>query len=355
MKWIPALLALVILSLVAMQGGTSLASSGSLPLTASATNTTPDFNKYVYSFSLPGAVNFTGLSGSLSISSPVNFFGEALVSVGYYSNGACPPSGSVFPSYDAMSAAYPGSQPLVHYILKQPYSGTTSLPTALTLPVGVPISGCVVVIFDGSNLAGGSFTMSSAMTLKYDTAAPASPSLTSIGDEFCFNMAPGTGCQIAALGYGTFASVTYPAPGVVKAMYGDISDAAYSGAEPFMTGPWSSTNDVYIDAGCSQFGSGGLYGPGSYTKPAGDVSLLHSVQNGSGMVSLQQAVILTPNNAVINAGDCIVHLVHASANGTIDAETQLMLETVPYVATTATPAPTSTPQPWWWCLFNRCR
>lgn len=319
-RFIPVVVLLVLLAHPA-------AASTNLPLTATATNNSSTFIKYVYSWPLPTAArSFTGLTGSLSITSATDFFGEALVSVGVYPSGSvCPPSGVSFPSYEALAAAYPGSTALAHYILKQSGAGTVSVPTSATLSVGLPISGCIVVVFDGANFAGGSFTMSSAMSLQYSTTAPPASTTTTIDDEFCFNMAVGSGCQMADPRPGiSFARVLKVSADTqtVKALYGNLSDAAFI-TFPLMVGEWSMVNDVYVDAGCRQFGAVGEY-VGMFSKPAAAVSLLHSSLSGDGLVSLQQSVSAAPV-ATVAPADCIVHLVRASGNGAVDAEMQLVL------------------------------
>lgn len=343
-RFIPVLMLLILLAHPA-------AATTILPLTASATNTSSAFIKYVYSWPLAaGTHGFTGLSGSLSITSARDFFGEALVSVGYYPTGTmCPPSGISFSTYEELAAAYPGSGLLAHYILKQSRSGTVSIPTNVSLPVAVGISGCVVVVLDGSNLSGGKFTMASKMAMTVGDAAPSNPQLLSVDDEFCFGQ--NWGCQIATTSLTAdtvFASVRMAPAGMVRAVYGNLSDGALTYA-PKITGNWGMSNEVFVDGGCAHF-SPGLWGPGQYSRPADAVSLFSSALSGSGLTSLQQQVNDGSGGQVIGAGDCIVHLVHPTvANGTIDAEMQLMLEvddgSVPVVTATTTAQPSATATP----------
>src|SRR5579859_8055721 len=157
-----------------------------VPMNASALNTSSAFNKFLYSFPIPATSTFVGLTGSASIHSDTNVFSEALISVKYIPAGsACPQAGEEYSSYDAIFAKYPTMRTLAQYILKEPAAGTSTMPTQLTLPASVAVSGCAVVILDGSILgSGGNFTMTSNMSAVFSslpTLSPA-PSLVGAGD-----------------------------------------------------------------------------------------------------------------------------------------------------------------------------
>ncbi len=307
------------------------AGTTSVSLPGSATNTSSNFNKYLFSFPVPAGATFTGLSGSASIYSSAPSFSEALVTVQNIPSGACPTNGEEYSSYPAVYAAYPSLHSLSAFIIKEPGSGTSTMPTQYTLPVGIPLTGCIVVVLDGSILLGtGSFTMTSNLVANFSTStAPVpAPSIVALDDEFCFGQS--WGCQIAdatSSPQQSFIKVMpITKPMTLLSLYGDFSDSAFSNDGAFSappSGAWSMTNDYYIYPSCSL--SSGVAGPADYyaSIPANAVHLGSYTMQGNGDVSLQEPVFQTFSGITLNSGDCLVHLVKPNAAGGIDAEDQV--------------------------------
>ena len=167
-----------------------------LKLTASTANASPGFQKFLYSFPLASPARLTGLSGSISITSKGQGFAQALVSVQSIPPGlAFPRPGEEYGSYATIRARYPAMKPLAHFIIKQP-AGTNAatLPIELTFPAGLPVSGNLVIVLDGSvRRVGGAFTMSSDLAAHLSPLSSALPTakVVLLDDEFCFGRPTG--------------------------------------------------------------------------------------------------------------------------------------------------------------------
>jgi len=318
-----------------------------ISLEASAANTSPGFNKYLYSFPLPSPALLTGLSGSVSMTSHGQNFAEALISIQNIPPGkATPRNGEMYGTYKAISTHYPAMHRLAQFIIKQP-SGVSAatIPVQLTLPAGIPVSGSLVVILDGSVLrSGGAFVMSSHLTAHLAPPSPNEPgaNLVPLDDEFCFGRA--TGGERATTQTSPQAAFMQVVP-VTKswellALYGDVSDSAFGGAfdGPVGAGPWAISNDYYVYHHCTL--RAGMVGPSDfYASIPPDATKLYSlVMQGVGQVSLQQPVYHAITGTNLQPGDCLVHLVHltqASNQGGIDAENQVFTLVRPIEATQA--------------------
>ncbi len=155
---------LLLLMWVAMLGALKVAASANaVTLTGQSTNTTPAFLKYAWSTPVSGGT-LTGITGTLSITSQ-GYFGEMLASVVVWPQGNCPPQGSEWATYESMSAAYPGSALLAHYILKYGGVGTSTVNVGVS-GLSASVAGCVGVLLDGSNFSGSAFTMSANLQLQ---------------------------------------------------------------------------------------------------------------------------------------------------------------------------------------------
>jgi peptidoglycan hydrolase-like protein with peptidoglycan-binding domain len=297
-------------------------SFGSVTIAGSA-NTGPGvdvYTAYLFSAPLPGAVDITGMSGTLSITPGTGGFSEALfrviVSNRCAANGAGPytdaQAGQFYSGYDG--------QDFGNFILKTPNGGAISLPISLTFPLPIPASGCVTIWVDGNSY----LTMTSNLSLQYANAAPPSPAPYFIGieDEFCFGQ--NWGCQLATEGSGAqtaFMSVVpITQPVQLLSLSGDVSDAPVSGSP---TGAWTMDNDYYVYPSCAM--SAGDYGPADYYSqiPANAQHLLSVPFSGNGLVSLEGAQFKSFSGVILNPGDCLVHLVRTTANAGIDAENQM--------------------------------
>ena len=305
-----------------------------LGLQASVETNAPTFKKYLYSFPLPTPVTLEGLSGSVSTSQSLPGFSEALISLHDLPTGQCPQNGEVYDSYGQIAAKYPGVGKLASFIVKNANGGVSTVPTQFMLPVGMPISNCLVVMLDGSILTGGPFTMTSDMSLAYSTNAPSPPpSIIGLDDEFCFGQS--WGCQIASVNSSrAFAKVIAIQSRVrVLALYGNISDSTFTPGGRFAPPPdgtWSISNDFYAIKNCSGMPKG-LVGPGElYSRiPAGSLNLLNVTMRGNGQQTLQQSVFKAFAEVILEPGDCIGHFVNMTGHGGIDAENQVFALAAP--------------------------
>jgi hypothetical protein len=311
-------------------------STRSFGLPASVVTYPAKFKKYLYSFPLPGAVTFKGLSGSVSTDQPLSSFSEALISLHELPSGRCPANGEVYDSYEEIAAKYPFDRKLASFILKNVNRGLSTMATQFVLPMGVPISHCAMVILDGSILTGGPFTMKSDMTLIYSSepassTPPVAPQIIGLDDEFCFGQS--WGCQIASVDTSqSFANVVSMRSRVkLLALYGDVSDSTFTLGGRFAPPPdgaWSMANDFYAIRGCAGLPQG-LVGPGHLQVPPGAVTLLDLKMHGNGRGTLQQPVFKEFADVTLEAGDCIAHVVKMEGRGGVDAEAQVFALVVP--------------------------
>lgn len=347
--WLPLLLLCSALMLAPGKAEESIVTPGkeqTLSLNASANHSQRGFKKFLYGWSIPENALFTGLTGSISTSALNDGFNEALISVRWIPSGACPQYAEVYNTIEQVNARYPNTQRLVQYILKKPTAGASTLPVKFKLPIGIPISHCVYVIFEGSTLTGGSYTMTSNLVLHYTTGTPPSQPLSNeiFGDEFCWGMEKGCQNWHTRDNTKSFASFTPPVrvDTQLVVLHGDLSSSAMAptalpaakprvgtewrviGGDP-PRGAWSVTNDVYILNDCTKIPRG-PEGPGDFYDdlPSGAVNIFSLTMEGYGMQSLQQPVHKDFANVVIPKGGCMAHLVKRTGNGSINSEFQLM-------------------------------
>jgi hypothetical protein len=301
-----------------------------LDIKATATTYAPTFKKYLYSFPLPQpTLGIIGFGGHVSITSGTPRFSEALISAHYLPSGHCPSDGAVYDTYDQIGHDFPDSRALGQFILKLPTAGTTQLSTQFALPAAIPVKGCIFVILDGGiGGAGGTFTMTSGMSLAYTAQqSPSSAKILSLDDEFCLGLSPGCQRSTANASERTaFAKVLkITRPSILKALYGNISDSALgpAGYAPPPTGSWLTWNDFYVFKGCIGVPEG-ITGPADYyaSIPRDAIHLLRMKQQGRGDAVVQQMVHKT-FNVQLNTGDCLVHFFKGNPNGGMSAEAQV--------------------------------
>jgi hypothetical protein len=332
MRALPKLTAIVLLAL----GADAVAQTPSAPLQtmslhASVVTHPAPFKKYLYSFPLPAKVAFRGLSGSVSTSQMLAGFSEALISVHELPSGRCPQNGEVYDTYEEIGKKYPGYHSLANFIVKNAHGGVSSVATRFTLPQGIPMQNCVVVILDGSILTGGAFTMTSDMTMTYATGAPSPPPhIIGLDDEFCFGQS--WGCQLHSVDTArSFAKIVeIPAPVRLLALYGDLSDSTFTPGGNFAPPPrgaWGMSNDFIIVRDCAKLPKG-LLGPGNFYAQIPGSSLLNVTLHGNGQGTLQQPVF-KEFDTVLQAGDCIAHLIKMTGVGGVDAEDQVFALVAP--------------------------
>lgn len=342
------------------EDGTVPGKEQTLNLNASANHSQRGYKKILYGWPVPENALFTGISGSISTRASRDAFNQALISVRWIPSGACPQYGEAYNYIEQVLARYPNTQRLVQFIIKKPTVGDSTLPVNFELPVGMPISHCVYVIFEGSTLTGGPYTMTSKLALHYSVGTPPPRPLKNniLGDEFCWGMENGCGKWHTTDNTKSFASFSNPVSVDTElvALHGNISSSVFpptplpryipygskliphfgmewhtvGGDAP--VGEWSVTNDVYIFKNCSHTPSG-LASPGGEWAGPGDfynhlppdaVKVLEFTMEGHGMQSLQQPVHKDFANVVIPKGGCMAHLVERTGTGGIDSEFQVM-------------------------------
>jgi hypothetical protein len=306
-----------------------------LILDATASNSSPGFNKYLYSFPLNAPALLAGLTGSISMTSHGQNFAEALIAIHCLPPGnAYPRNGEEYATYPEIGTHYPAMQAVAQFIIKQPSGcSASSIPINLALPAGIPVGGCLVVTLDGSVLqSGGAFTMSSHLTAHFRPTSSTIPAarVVPLDDEFCFGRPDGG--ELATTHTSPQTAFMHVVPitqtGELLALYGDVSDSAFGPAfgPPVGPGPWAVTNDYYIYHHCAL--PAGMSGSADfYASIPSDATKLYSlVLHGSGQVALQKAVYHAISGTILQPGDCLVHLIHmtgASDQGGIDAENQV--------------------------------
>jgi hypothetical protein len=304
----------------------------SLDLFASATLTAEQATQpeviFLYSFPLPpGEPSFLGLKGAISFTSKVSAFNETLNTVATNTSGPCPADGTAFPNYTTIYAAYPSLQPLQSFILKSPTRGTSKVDIDYTMPVGVPISNCIVLMLDweGSSIV----TMQSTLKMSYttDSSSPTG-TLLQTNQEFVFGIHIGPGStKNDSLSFAQETKITQP--GTLLAFVGDISDSTFSIPPP--PGQWHTTNDIYLVPGrCPtdiHVNSGGWTPKaGHYYSdiPPDALHLLSHPLPGFQAMAAQKFVYKT-SNVKVETGDCLLTLFGLKAlhGGGIDSENQV--------------------------------
>ena len=300
---------------------------GSVSLAGANQTTVPfgsGFQKFVYSAALPGAVNFTGLSGKVAIDSNSPFFSEALFTIGYSPTGVCPAQGASYMEYNDVFNAMPGAQILQQYIIKI-VGGHLELPTNFTLSSPVPVQGCAFVIMDGdAGYKGSTDTMTSAITFNYTQGAQNGNNrlMDAAGGEYCYGLA--TGCTSSTTNqFRTIAKVG--SSGHLSQLTGSISAAPlyiYKSTS-LPAGAWSARSTYYVDKGCSVGTTGVQTGQDFYSQiPAGSTTLLDVTQNSGGTIVAQQS-FAQAEDVDLDGSDCIVQLLQMSGAGPVDIEVQL--------------------------------
>jgi hypothetical protein len=306
--------------------------TATLDLRASATLTAEQASQpeviFLFSFPLPpGEPSFLGLKGAVSLTSEMPVFNESLNTVATNTSGPCPADGSVFPNYTAIYNAYPNLQPLQSFILKNPDRGSSKVAIDYTMPVGLPVSNCMVVMLDWEGSS--KVTMRSTLKMTYTTDR-SEPTGTLLGtnQEFVFGIYIGPGStKNDALSFVQETKITQP--GTLLAFVGDISDSTFSIPPP--PGRWQTSNDIYLVPG--RCPSNIHVNPGGWTPKGGhyysdiprDAQHLLSVPlNGFQAMAAQKFIDQTVN-VKVERGDCLLTLfgLKAPKGGGIDSENQV--------------------------------
>jgi len=335
-RWLPwSTLLLLVFALqnlaTALPSNTSpTADAAMLVLDASATLTASQATQpeviFLYSFPLPpGEQSFLGLKGEVSLTSDMPVFNESLDTVAYNTSGPCPTDGSVFPNYTAVYNAYPNLLPLQSFILKNPARGTSKVAIDYTLPVGLPISNCMVVMLDWEGYS--VVTMKSALRMSY-TSGSSSAQLLGTNQEFVFGIYIGPGStKNDSLSFVQETKITQP--GTLLAFVGDISDSTFG--SPLPPGHWRTSNDIYLVPGRCP---GDIHvNSGGWTPRAGhyysdippDALHLLSVPLSGFQAMAAQTFVYKTSNVNVEPGDCLLTLfgLRAPKGGGIDSENQV--------------------------------
>jgi hypothetical protein len=298
----------------------------------SALATVTGFPTSWYGFPVPaGTQTLDTIAGHLSINNAQGLYSEVLFIVSYLPTGAC--TVGRWPS-STPEFGPPGSVGLANFIVKNPNAGTVDLPLNLTLPGGLPFSGCLLVGLNGGPVSTPQNVISSAnLSISYTGPSTPAQGIIGMGGEFCFGQ--NWGCQAATTdNTKSFAIVSgqLSAPTKLIALYGDISDTTFDGTSafgPLPSGAWTAKNDffIYHGAECTAVApSGGIAGPGNFYSaiPADAVQLLSVPLSGNGRGVTQQPVFKQFNNVTIQPGDCLVTLWGLQSDGAFDNETQVI-------------------------------
>ena len=323
------------------------------------------FTKFIISSSTPFSqqlpFNFIGLSGSASLHSTSRNLAQFLLTIWVSPDGRCPQTGQRFFYYRDIYAAYPQAYNFMNYILKLSEPGTVQIPITFTSPVKVPFTGCVFTVLDGGDpVAGDTVTLTSDLRLLYDTDPAPSPApfIMGLDDEFffCSGQSEWLPCRFPSptitgdLAFARILPITQRLH--LWSMTGNVSSAAFTGppyAHP-PQGDWTVNSDYYIYKNCDTITSTNkiaenppTYGLADYYSsiPADALNILSVQHRGKDVGAVQQEVHKLFSSVELEPGNCLVHLVKASASGAIDSEGQMQFFVQPVVATTA--SPTSTP------------
>jgi len=288
-----------------------------------------------YGYPINGTESLSTLTGSVSMTNSANLFSEVLFILKFLPTGTC-----TIGRWPASTPEYgpAGSESLAQFIVKSPTTGTVTVPINLTLPGGLPMTGCVLLGLNGGTVAT-SHDVTAAASLTATFTAPVTPtqSLLIPAGEFCFGQ--NGGCQASTTNdTQSFATVT-PITSTTNlvALYGDISDSTFDGTSSFgapPSGAWTATNDFYIYHGtdCASFGvTSGTAGPGNYTTavPTSATHLLSVPLSGTGIGVAQKQVFQSLSGMTASAGDCLVALWGLQGGGAFDNETQVFALVAP--------------------------
>lgn len=301
--------------------------SGQLSIPQSVTepvSQSPYVKVYVKRFTIPSTINITDISGTLSLTSGLPYIAQGAFGVWYNANGNCPADGSVYSDYQTIWNGENIGLFWMNTIQSKP--GTIQVPTVFHFPVKRSISGCGFMTFDmaaypNTGVASSGLTLTSNVTLHYDTDPPVSPQpyMAAVGGEICFGSNQGctkaTTCTSSDCAFMSVTKITSPT--YLWSLFGDVNAGVFTGA-PYAnppSGAWSASQDTYIYKNCSALQSG-LTGPADYyAQVPSDAIPLHSVP----MQSHDSEDVVLPVNKYfaspvqLNPGNCLVNLTRLSS------------------------------------------
>jgi hypothetical protein len=332
-----------------LQGSPTVPGSAAVASRFRFSTTATGFPAEWYGYNLPpGQLSFAGLRGTVSMTNSKDIYSEILYVIGYIPYGECPTKGTNNPNGPPGVAGILWSD-----IIKAPTAGTFTTPVDFTLPVGLPVSNCLVVglgggTVDGAHLVTGTVDLSTTYTGSPDAAAQ----ILGMDSEFCFGQ--NWGCEAATTDdTQSFAAVTQVTQrSDLNAIWGNISDSTFDGSADFgppPAGPWIAKNDVYLypASACSQFAPGrSLNGPGNYYAqiPKSAVHLVSAPLTGGVGTGVGETISpLLPgwtngievyqnySGITLNAGECLVVLFGMEGtDGAFDNEDQIRAIATPF-------------------------
>jgi hypothetical protein len=315
-----------------------------IPVSLAATvSQNTGLEKRLYSFQLPTTrQQMVGLTGTVSFTTTLNYFGEALISVNGMPGGDCAAvNNSAFASYTD-----PGFPALVHlasFIFKSSRAETQKQVVNIALPYGIPIASCIVVVLDGGGAWGPKHgfgypvTMTSALTLDtlpVTTAQPATALPIGVGGEFLFggNDLPSGSGLVTILRINPQATT----PVALDAFFGSISASGFDGSSGELVphGLWGAriATSVYPSTICAA--SFPVNTPfesllnfsrvqvGTAALPPGSQSIYTASLVASGTAPAQTSFFKPTSPLTLQPGDCLVTVHRSGGNGVIDLEDQ---------------------------------
>jgi hypothetical protein len=325
-----------------------------IDLSAQKTVATSVYRKYAFPIETPSHFNFIGLSGNVAVeSTEAQTLYAALFSIQNVPSGNCPPPGTVWNSYSEMGNQYPGVHSISAFIVRDIGSGRKEVPTEFTLPIKVPITGCIFVVLDGADIKQAKqITMESNMKMIYDTGPAPSPApyFIQLDHEFCYglNFPPICTMEGPSADKAFAKTIKVNSPLYLWSLSGDVSASTFvppwTGAP---SGPWTTEFDYYLYENCPPPPLGNSGPSDHYSQiPNNAENLLSLSFQGNGQGVFNQPVLKTFGPKLINPGNCLVALTRSIAgNAGLDNESQVYALVQPVPASTPTPTPTPCPKP----------
>ena len=216
--------------------------------------------------------------------------------------------------------------------------GNTQASPSMTVPINfvaaypIPIQGCATAELNFGDWQGGVTTVSSSLTITYDTNPRLSTPVTVNGGttgEFCFNMSSGCNAYTPLEGQTFILTTTsYVAGYTAVQLFGSISAGVIT---PSSNNAWTALNGFYLDPSCGY--ASGITGPlSSFTVPSSWVLLYQTtLQGGAGFTFENEPVSITLNVPSTGTAPCYHWVSSVQGTAQLDVESQvhvLMIGTI---------------------------
>lgn len=282
----------------------------------------------------PPQFNMLGLSGYVAMESTAGAESSyvALISILNSPSGNCPSEPILFASNEERRELYPDTHSISNFIVKNIGDGRKEVPTEFTLPIKVPLEGCLFILVGGGNPAERKpITVESHMSLIYDTEPAPSPApyFLRTSFEFCYGY---HGCRADALeakAENAFARVKkIDSPHYLWSLSGNVNASTFVppwSSEP--EDPWTMEFDYYLYKNCPPppFEPSEFSGPADYYSQIPDdaENLLSLEFQGEGRGVFHQPVFKAFAPKLIEPGNCLVGLTRTVGNGAFSNESQV--------------------------------